>query len=71
MLYLMLFSDKRIRKSFDGLFYLVCVTVFSTFSILGLATILLISIYKLIKREKGYRFFNFKTLIAISLILFL
>lgn len=68
MLYLMLFVNKRIRKNFDILFYLVCFTVFSTFSITGIVTISLISVYKFIKRENEYKSFSFKNLIAIVLI---
>lgn len=68
MLYLMLFTNKGIRKNFDSLFYLVSITVLSSFSILGLITISLVTFYKLIKREKEFKFISFKTFIVLGLI---
>jgi len=70
MLYLMLFINKEIRKNFDYLFFLVCITVFSTLSILGITIISIIVLFKLIKNEKGFKFISFKSVIATVLIFF-
>jgi len=64
MMYLMLFKNKKIRNQFDTLFYLVCLTVITTFSILGLGSILLIFAYKLMSRVTNFKLFSFTTVIT-------
>ena len=69
MLYMILFINKKNRKNFDKLFFLVSITVFSTLSIGGITTVVLISIFKLLKKEKGLRWFSFNSSIAAILII--
>ena len=63
MMYLTLFINKKTRKNFDNLFYLVFFTVLSTLSILGLATLFLIFLFKIFKRETNVRLAFYKSII--------
>lgn len=69
MMYLMLLKNKQFRENFDTLFYLVCLTVISTFSIVGLVSIFLIFVYKLMTRFRliNFTLFSFQTIIATAL----
>lgn len=64
MLYMILFISKKHRKNFDKLFFLVSATVLSTLSLAGVTSIVLIFLYKLLKTEKGLKWFSFNTFIA-------